>query len=286
MALSPRWLSQFFGRLVGRVNFQLETRAYQVTSANLQLCFPELTDVERDSLVKASLLSTGQTLMETPAVWLAGQGVLEKWIVRVCSENLLDEALSGGTGIIVLLPHIGNWELFNVYFASRGKMTALYQPPRQVYLRQTMEKIRSQFGNEIVATNTRGLTRLYRVLEEGGVVTLLPDQVPASGLYVPFFGHQALTDKLLSRLVLKTGAKVVIACVIRLEDGRFEVRFRSAEENIYSTDIELSMRAVNVAVENCVEETPTQYQWEYKRFRERPTGERRIYRFNKPESFH
>ncbi|MCZ6503268.1 MAG: lysophospholipid acyltransferase family protein [Gammaproteobacteria bacterium] len=286
LARFPRRLCQLLGRLVGLINFLVKTRAYQVTRANLRLCFPDMADVDRETLVKESLLSTGQTLMETPAVWLASEKVLEKWIARVSADNLLNEAVGEGKGVIVLLPHLGNWELFNVYFASRGKMTALYQPPRKAYLQETMKKIRGHFGNELVAANVKGIARLYRVLDKGGVVVILPDQVPATGLYVPFFGIEALTDKLLSRLVRKTDAKVVAACVTRLEDGRFEVGFRAVDGGIYSSDIERSVRAVNATVENCVLEVPAQYQWEYKRFRERPKGEKKIYRFNKPETFH
>lgn len=286
LARLPRRWSQFLGQLVGLINNLLRTRAYRVTVANLRLCFPEMSDTDRERLVKNSLVSTGQTLMETPAVWRASSRVLDNWIARVSADDLLDDAIREGKGVILLLPHIGNWELFNAYFASRGKMTALYQPPRKPYLRHTMKKVRGHFGNEFVPTSVKGIARLYRVLEQGGVVTILPDQVPASGLYVRFFGNEALTDKLLSRLVLKTHARVVAVCVTRLEDGRFEVRFSAVDEAIYSTDIELSLRAVNVTVENCVREHPAQYQWEYKRFRERPPGKEKIYRFNRPKAFH
>jgi|TARA_B100002003_G_scaffold248005_1_gene280725 KDO2-lipid IV(A) lauroyltransferase len=286
LARLPRRVSQLLGRIVGHLSYLFRTRAYQVTVANLLLCFPELSDEERMKLVKKSLQSTGQTLMETPAAWLAGSSVLEKWIAGVSSSELLDEAIDGGNGTIVLLPHMGNWELFNAYFATRGKMTALYQPPRKPHLQKIMKRVRSRFGNELVATNVKGIARLYRVLKNGGVVTILPDQVPARGLYAPFFGNAALTDQLISRLALKTRARVVAACVIRLDDGRFEIKFSSVDEGIYSKDIELSVRAINATVENCVKEIPAQYQWEYKRFKVRPSGEKRVYRFNKPDAFH
>ncbi len=286
LARLPRQVSQFLGRLVGYVSYLFRTRAYQVTVANLLLCFPELSAADRQKLVKKSLQSTGQTLMETPAAWLAGNPVLEKWIAGTVSSELLDEAIDAGKGTIVLLPHLGNWELFNAYFATRGKMTALYQPPRKPHQQKIMQRVRSRFGNELVATNVKGVARLYRVLENGGVVTILPDQVPASGLYVPFFGNAALTDQLISRLVLKTGARVVAACVVRLDGGQFDIRFSLVDEGIYSTDLEQSVRAINTTVENCVKEYPAQYQWEYKRFKVRPSGEKRIYRFGKPDVFH
>ncbi len=282
----PRGASQFLGRLIGRLNWLFKTRSYQVTHANLSLCFPDMEKGEREYLEQQSLMNTGQTLMEIPAAWLASPEQLGQWINRISGEHLLDTAIAEGKGVIILLPHIGNWELFNLYYSARGKMTALYQPPRKAYLREMMKRIRHRFGNELVATNARGITRLYRRLEEGGTVIVLPDQVPASGIYVPFFGVDALSDKLISRLVQKTGARVVAATVTRLENGQFEVGIKAADDTIYSDDIVTSVRAVNKTVEDCVREIPAQYQWEYKRFRERPAGQKKVYRFNKPEAFH
>ena len=282
----PRQVSQFIGRLIGRFNYLFNTRSYLVTRANLELCFPEMTDAEREGLARRSLLSTGQTLMETPAVWLAKPETLNPWIAGVVNEELLDEAISSGCGVILLLPHIGNWELLNVYYARRGSLTALYQPPRQVYLQKMMEDIRGKFGNELVPTNVKGVARLYRVLQAGGVVTILPDQVPIKGLYVPFFGVEALTDQLVSRLVSKTGARVLALSILRLEDGRFEIEFQSGDKLIYSTEIETSVLGINRTVEKLVMNMPEQYQWEYKRFRKRPEGEMKVYRFGKSEGFH
>jgi len=282
----PRQTSQFIGRLLGRINFFFKTRLYLITQANLGLCFPELADSEREQLARQSLLSTGQTLMEIPAVWLAKPQTLNAWIASVVNEELLDQVEDTSNGVILLLPHIGNWELLNVYFTRRGSFTALYQPPRQAYLRSIMEDIRGKFGNEMVPTNVKGVARLYRVLQEGGVVTILPDQVPASGIYVPFFGIEALTDQLVSRLVNKTGARVVAVSIVRLKDGRFKIVFQPGDEDIYSTEIEVSVTGVNKTVEKLVRDVPEQYQWEYKRFRERPKGEKKVYRFGKSEEFH
>jgi KDO2-lipid IV(A) lauroyltransferase len=143
-----------------------------------------------------------------------------------------------------------------------------------------MADIRGRFGNEIVPTTRRGITRLYRSLGNGEVVTILPDQVPESGDYVNFFGEKALTDRLISRLLAKTGAQVVCCFIKRLPRNEgFTVCFREPDVDVYSTDNLVSMAGVNKSVEACVREAPAQYQWEYKRFRERPAGKLRIYNY-------
>lgn len=285
-SLLPRKVSQFLGRSIGRLNRLFKTRSYRVTHENLRLCFPEMKKSDREYLERQSLMHTGQTLMEVPAAWLASEERLMSWIRRTSGEQLLNDAIAAAKGVILLLPHVGNWELFNRYYSVHGKMTALYQPPRQAFLHEMMAGIRGRFGNELVATEVKGIARLYRVLRDGGTVAILPDQVPANGIYVPFFGVDALSDRLISRMIQKTGATVVVAAVIRLENGEFEVRFTAADSNIYSHDIVKSVRAVNKTVEECALKSLAQYQWEYKRFRRRPAGEKKAYRFDKPEVFH
>ena len=279
----PRRISQTLGAFVGRLNLVFRTRSHAVTRVNLSLCFPSLDSHHLESLVKESLVNTGKTALETPAVWLAEPERLESWIEDIECESLLTEEIEAQRGVIVLLPHVGNWELFNYYTARFGGTTALYQPPRKKYLQPVMQTIRERGGSELVEPSIKGLARLYRALGEGRIVTILPDQVPATGIYVPFFGVEALSDVLISRLVNKTGAKVLTCCVIRQADGRFRILFRPVDSAVYAVDIDESVRGVNSTVENCVLEYPAQYQWEYKRFRERPKGERKLYRFDRVE---
>lgn len=281
LAMLPRRALQLMGALFGRLGYLLGTRAAQVTSANLALCFPAMDAADRKRLARRSLAATGKTLFETPAVWLGGTRRMDKWIADVHGEEHLRDAAGSGRGLIVLLPHVGNWELFNVYYRRWGGMTALYQPPRKKAFRQLVESVRKRHGNNMVATDRAGLRALYRALRRGETVVVLPDQVPEQGKYEPFFGVAALTDSLASRLADRTGAKALTAAVIRRRDGRFDVHVAPVRGNLAEAP-----GGVNRQVEWSVALAPEQYQWEYKRFRERPPGELKAYRFGKPPQRH
>ena len=148
-----------------------------------------------------------------------------------------------------------------------------------------MAEVRARRGNRMVPTNRAGITALFRTLRDGGTVVVLPDQVPASGVYVPFFGHEALTDELSARLLQRSGAKALGLGILRREDGRFDVHVQAPGDDIYLGD-NRAVTAVNALVEQIVMLAPAQYQWEYKRFRERPSGEPKIYRFGKSTRTH
>lgn len=288
LSLLPRKLSQRLGVLAGILNHRLGTRLARVTRANIDLCMPDFSDNQSDGdkLSRQSLIETGKTLLETPAVWLGDSERIDEWIQVVHNEAMLQEHLDDSAGLLVLLPHMGNWELFNVFFRRYGQMTALYQPPRQDYMRKVMQKVRERHGNHLVPTTRSGLKQLYKTLTEGGTVVILPDQVPATGRFVPFYGHPALTDVLASRLLQKTGAKALGITMIRTEEGLFEAHILAPDSTIYDPDEETSTRAVNDLMQVCAEISPKQYQWDYKRFRERPAGSEKIYRFDKPTGTH
>jgi len=278
VALLPFRISQALGRCIGWTAWRLHTRSARVTEINLAMCHAEMDVDERRALAKASLMQTGQTLAETANIWLGDPEKNRRRISAVYGEDILDAAIENGQGVIVILPHLGNWEIFTVYYKHRVPMTALYSPPEIRILVKFLDKVRNRFRNNVVPTTRSGLAQLYRVLKKGHVVTILPDQVPANGEFAPFFGQSAYTDLLIPRLVKKSGARVVCAYVKRLNiPGKFEVVFRSADDDVNHSDLTTALAAVNRCIEGCVNELPEQYQWEYKRFRVRPEGCGRVY---------
>jgi KDO2-lipid IV(A) lauroyltransferase len=282
-ALMPLGFSQWLGRGFGSLNYYLGSRSTQVTKQNLQLCLPELSPAEIQKLTYQSMRQTGMTAFETPAVWLSDLSRTSAWIESVENEQLLDDAMASDQGTLVLLPHLGNWEMFNVYFASKGRMTALYQPPRQDWAKPLMAKVR---GDNLVPTNRHGLATLYRELKDGQVVTVLPDQVPATGEFAPFFGQPALTDRLVPRMLRKTGARAII-CIVYRKSGKFHLRFDEVDNDVYAADLTTALAALNLSVEKSIRKKLVQYQWEYKRFRERPAGAKKLYKFNgQPDLYH
>jgi len=280
LAALPRGLLQRLGVLTGIANHRLNTIAAKVTRVNLGLCGQD------PDLSQKSLIETGKTLMETPAVWLGDPDRIDRWITRVEGESLLEEAIKEDRGLLMLLPHIGNWELFNIFYARYGKMTAMYQPPRRASLNRLLLDVRRRRGNEMVPADRRGLTRLFKALNEGATVVILPDQVPTSGSYVPFLGQQALTDELGVRLLQRTGARALGIFILRNAEGRFDVVIREPDPDIYSADMPTAMASMNQLIESGINLAPAQYQWEYKRFKARPAGAKKVYRFNKPPGVH
>ncbi len=285
LALLPFALQSLLGAVIGRVSYRRNGRSARVSRANLQLCFPDKPSEEVERLCAESLVATGRTLVETPGIWLRPPLANARRLVEVRGMEVLETPLAEGQGVLILLPHIGNWEMLNVYLAQRGGgATALYQPPRQAYLADDIKKVRERLGNDMVPATVQGVRQLYQKLKRGGTVVVLPDQVPNQGEFAPFFAEMALTDALVWRMAQRTGAAMILMCTLRRPDGRFDVEARPCEPGVYDADAAVGLEAVNLTVQRLVEDYPAQYQWEYKRFRERPAGERKLYTFRSGEA--
>lgn len=279
-ALLPFSVAQRLGGFVGWLVWCLHLEPRKITLINLKLCFPEMDEQERCKLAKKSVIETGKVFAEVAMMWERPVEDVLSLITEVEGEHLITGALAKQQGVLFLGPHLGNWEVTGLYLASVHKMATLYRPPKIAELDAYIAKVRSRSGAELVPTDKRGVVRLFSVLKSGGVVGILPDQVPSgnAGVYVPFYKVEAKTIRLVSKLVEKTKPVVLCAFSERLPSGKgFRLIIQTADQGIYDSDIMVSATALNKSVENCVDKIPTQYQWEYKRFKQPREGMPRHY---------
>lgn len=279
-ACLPLPLLHALGVCVGWGIVLIPNQLRHAARVNLGLCFPALSDPQRRQLLHRCLVETGKTLLETGALWLRPARLVLRLIRRVDGLEHVEHALADGRGIILATPHLGAWEAAGLYCAARYDITCLYRPLRMTDLEALVNRSRSRAGGHYVPADARGLRTLFRTLDQGGAVAMLPDQEPkaGTGVFAPFFGVPAFSMVFLSRLTAKNGTPIVFVWCERLSWGRgYQLHFRQPPEQIYSQDLETSVTGVNQAVENCIRECPAQYQWGYRRFYTRPDGGAPLY---------
>src|SRR5690554_1230651 len=107
----PLGMAQFIGKWLGLLAWKLGGKSRKVTDINIDICLPELSGHQKEQLSRDSMVHTGMTALEIPLMW--------EWPVDKClgliketeGLELVDEALATGKGLILLAPHLGNWEL-------------------------------------------------------------------------------------------------------------------------------------------------------------------------------
>jgi KDO2-lipid IV(A) lauroyltransferase len=253
----------------------LEVREARTARRNLEIVYPQLDSVARKHLLGDVLRTTFRGALETLRFWTRSERDNLRLVGDVHGQELFDAALASGNGLIIAAPHYGNWELLNQWLAARTPITVLYRRPKSEAGEAFLRRVRGRVNVRQLPAEGAAMRQLFKALDTGGVIGILPDQQPKAGdgLFAPFFGKDALSMTLLPRLAQRTGATVLFAIAERRYDaGRthFDVHLFPAPAALGDGDLQIAVAAMNAAVQAIAERDPAQYQWTYKRYGRRP----------------
>ena len=280
LSLPPLVLSQAIGAWAARLAWLVKTQARAVTQFNLQHCYPDMESDTRQNLAYESLLHTGRQLAECAWIWNRPVETTRHLICEYRGEQLLLDAIASSRGILMVSPHMGNWELCALALSSRTRSTFFYRSPRSQAFVPLLLDGRAHLGGELAALTPGGIRAGLRILKKGGLIGILPDQEPDwdNGVFAPFFSQPALTMTLLSRLAQRSQAHVIFTVAERLTRGQgWRIHYLPGSSDITSSDPVKAATAVNADVERCIAINPSQYLWDYKRFNTGTDGKRRRY---------
>ena len=278
IALLPLSIARAIGSGIANILSWSNNDIYRLSRINIGLTHPQLNSDALDKTTKNSVASTVINAFEMPIVWQRDNNWIMKKTVSVEGEAFLTSAIQCEKGVIIIAPHIGNWEVLGRQLPAYAPTTSLYQPPKLTVLENIVREGRERSGAKLVPTNQRGVAALLKALRRGEMTGILPDQVPPknSGVFAPFYGMSAYTMTLVYSLIQKTGCRVVLGSALRVAGG-FKVIYGEAPEDIYSADQDTSLRALNLMVEMAINNDVAQYQWAYKRFKKQPEGVEKLY---------
>ena len=272
LAALPFAAASAAGGAIGRLQWWLPSRTRAQARANIDACYPDRAAAWRERLTRSSLRQMGRTLSESAWLWHHPHGRVLDLVHEFHGLEHFERARRAGKGIIFATPHIGLWELILAFAANHTSLTVLYRRPRIAALERILLQARERYGAKLVPTDASGVRALYRALNAGEAIGLLPDQQPRSGQGVtaPFMGQPAPTMTLLSRMAARTGATVLFVAMLRRDDGPgFVFHLWPAEPAIASADTAVAARQVNRETERAIAFAPEQYMWSYQRFRKR-----------------
>jgi KDO2-lipid IV(A) lauroyltransferase len=180
---------------------------------NLATVRPNATPEELDALVRAGMRSYARYWREVFTLSeLSGDAVLER--VQAPAFHHIEQGVARGRGVILALPHMGNWDLAGAFLARRGyPFTTVAERLEPAELFDRFVAFRSGLGMEVLPL-TGNAAPPMGVLEErlraGGVICLLADRDMSNrGVEVSFFGRPARMAAGPAALALRTGATLL-----------------------------------------------------------------------------
>ena len=259
------------GSALGQAFRRLKRREVRTAARNLELCFPELTPLEREQLLDRHFGAVGMSFVEMAIGWFWPIDRLLA-IVRIEGREHLDRALAERRGVLLVSAHFTALEVgVAVLERLASPVSCMYRPQRNAMMDVMIRRGRSRFAQaQIPRDNVR---MLIRHLRDNFVVVYMPDQtyLGKQSEMLPFFGEPALTNVATTKLAKIGGAVVLTYFFRRLpENGGYVVSIGPPLADFPSNDAAADTHRLVTRLESYIRKAPEQYLWLYKKFKGRP----------------
>lgn len=258
---------------IGKFWFRIDRRHRGIAYDNMMGALGnEMSPQAIWNLVRANFIQLARMALEIPSLLKFCPEKVNDYITLTGREHLV-EARSRGKGILVLTAHLGNWELMAVAspVVTRMPLNVVARTLDYAPLDRLLTEIRTRTGNQVI-NKKKGGELIGQRLKEGRTVVILNDQNSnlAEGVYVPFFGITACTNKALAMFALRYDATVLPAFNIRRSDGRYQIIIAPPVTLIKTgnirKDILLNTEQFNAIIERYIRMAPDNWLWVHRRW--------------------
>lgn len=276
LGLLPRRLAVAVGRSLGPLGYGLSDRLRRTGFRNLELAFPDMSERERERILRGCFRNLGRLLGEFSQLSRTTPEKLAE-VVEVEGLENLRAAQAAGRGVILFTGHLGAWELSSFALSAFGyPLSFLVRRIDNPRVERLVEQVRTRFGNRPIDKRA-AMRPMLRTLRKGGTLGILVDlnTQPHEGIFVDFFGVPASTTSGVAALALRTGAAVLPVFIPWDESRRRFVLRIDPPLDITPTgneaeDIRQVTSLFTSTVESYVRRFPDQWLWIHKRWNTRP----------------
>jgi len=189
----------------------------QRTHERIRSVFPEKSEAE----VKAIALGSLQNILMNAVEMMRAPKLDRAWMDRYVKEgahykDLLQDLVNEGKGVVIMVPHSGNWYMAAWSMAKYGlPLFAIAARQRNPKLDAWMNR---QYGDiEVLDRDCRDtLVKIKERLQSGRAFAILPDlRVRKADVLADFLGGQANVSHAGAMFAVRCGSPIVVAVMSR-----------------------------------------------------------------------
>lgn len=277
MVLLPYSGRVFVGEVLGAVFYRLMGSRRHIARVNLGLCFPQMSQANRERLLKAHFAALGVAFVEMGAAWWVSDRRL-KGLAEIKGLDHLHAALAKGKGAILLSAHFVSLEIGLRLFSRVMPCYMIYRPNRNPLLDRIIQRGRTRHPGEMISRDDA--RSLLRALKRNHPVWYPPDMDHGSrnSVFADFFGEPAATVKATARYARISGAPVIPFYFFQKRGSLgYEIVLLPPLEDFPSGDELKDAQRVNAVLEAEIRKHPEQYLWVHRRFKTRPDANENVY---------
>jgi KDO2-lipid IV(A) lauroyltransferase len=216
------------GEMLGALAWHLMPQRRRIVLRNLRIAFAgekDLTEIHQ--LARATFRRSGANLVSVSHTARLSPAQLRN-ALSVENLHLLENAQSRGKGVVLLLAHMGNWELLSriIHLFPPGSKCGAFSRPLNNPLLDARVLARRQADGTRMFSKRDPFHEVTKFLRDGGIVGILADQrVGMQGEVVPFFGRLTRASPLPSLLARRAKAEVLALSVVTESPGKWRAVF-------------------------------------------------------------
>ena len=268
------------GRGLGALMYRVAGSRRAIAGRNLELCFPQLNEIERERLLKDNFASTGIAFFEMAMSWWWSRARLAR-LAHIEGLEHLQQAQEEGQGVILMALHFTTLEIGAALLGQRQTIDGMYREHKNPLFDFVQRRGRERHNRDATAIEREDIRAMLKVLRAGRAIWYAPDQDygPKQSIFVPLFGISAATVTATTKFARLGKARVVPFTQERLADGRgYRLVIHPPLLDFPGESEEADCLRINQWIEQAVGQCPEQYLWAHRRFKTRPEGAPRLYR--------
>ena len=276
MSLLPYRSKVWLGRQLGLLMLRMGGERVRITETNIKACFPELSDIQQQQLIKDTFIANMTGMVETTtAWWRSHQPLLDN--LNVYGHEHLKEAQARGNGVLLVGGHFSLLDLAGPMANSAFDFSYMYRPNDNPLFDALIERSRVRYSHHKFSKHE--LKDMIEFIKQGNTVWYGYDQDfgRRRSVFAPFFGVPTATLKAPMGIARDTGATVLMIAQFAEGDGKYAIHFSPIFEGIQDDDDVTAATRLNQQLESFVRLHPEQYLWMHRRFRTRPEGAEPFY---------
>lgn len=217
----PLPIAYYSGRGIGWCAWKLMPKRRSAVARNLEVVNAHLAaegpNLALDEQIREVFLRSGANMLSSFCFARMSPAKIEQHIVCEGVEHF-DAALADEKGVLVLLAHMGPWEVLAflpMLLAKQGyrvNLAAMYRPMNNVYFDRWFKSVREQRGTKLFSKDD-GFHKPVDFLRGGGTLGVLADQKMRQGALAPLFGAKVKTSPLPGLFQRRSGAPALAVSV-------------------------------------------------------------------------
>ena len=216
----PAFILRLFARLIAAIYWWLALRRREIVIQNL---LPVLSG-DRPAATKVARELITEFMIKVTDLWrYESRTTFDRWQGDWAGWEHFTAAHARGKGVLLVTPHLGNWEFGGAFLVEHGyRLLVLTQPEPDQKLTALRQASRARRGVEtlVVGEDAFAFIEIIKHLQAGATVALLVDRPPEkTAVNVNLFGHPFPASIAVAELARASGCAIVPVFIVRQANG-------------------------------------------------------------------